>query len=252
MMSPPCILGFLLLVIAALVGPVFSVSAAEFGKPGHTMAAASSLPWIGLWSQEPELDHGAFFKCPSQIDVVYPFDCGYADDFQSYFGYDIHRIRWWGGSFNSPTGPAEPDYFVITFYEHDGDCIPPDPQPGVPGFPTHYFYQEIVTEWEEVIIDSIADLRRYDALIGPVPQNGGQIYWVEIQAVLEFMDQGQWGWLKSRDPSWNCTAVHGWPLYGIPYWETDDDHPATSFELYADETISTERATWGSVKSMYR
>ena len=204
---------------------------------------------ITVWCQVPDLVNWA--KLSSQIDTAYPFDSGAAEDYQSPSDYAITFVEWWGGNWNFET-LCPPDYFVITFYQYDG-CTPPDPAPVAPDYlPNNYFYQVVVTDYTDTVLDATDDLHEYGAAIGPVLQDVGATYWIEIQAGMHFSPCGQWGWLATADPRWNCRLQRGFPLLGNPYWYGDIDYAGTSFCLYSDQSVATEPATFGAVKSLYR
>jgi hypothetical protein len=210
---------------------------------------------ITIWCQYPDLVNWA--KLASQIDVIYPFDAGAADDFQSATDYAATHIQWWGGQWNytgygATPPPCGPDYFVITFYHFGSTCYPPDPMPVAPNYwPNNYYYQEIVTSWNEIVLDAAYNLVEYDADIGPVLMDAGGVYWLEIQAVMDFSSCGQWGWLKSTE-TWNCPTARGFPLLGSPYWYSDTTYPAVAFCLYSDQSVAVDGRTWGNVKALYR
>jgi hypothetical protein len=227
-------------------------------KPEATVTGTNGAgtPNLGLrdievWCQAPDLVDWA--KLSSQIDQVYPFDSGTADDYISATDYAVTHVQWWGGNWNTAiTCPA--DFFVITFYTYDGTCFPPDPMPVPPTYlPNNYYHQEILYSWNETVLDPAADLIEYSADIGPVLQDAGTRYWIEIQAGLVFSNCGQWGWLASLPPADPlCTVARGFPLLAMPYWTRDFDYPGVAFCLYSDLSVPTEDATWGGVKSLYR
>ncbi len=246
-----------ILLSGILVMPCF---AGETIEPQSTGPAIHGQANIGLrditvFCQPPDLTNWA--KLASQIDTGYPFDAGSADDYLSGTDYAVTHIQWWGGQWNF-TGygvdlpPCGPDYFVITFYAHDGSCLPPDPAPVAPNYrPNNYLHQEIVSTWNENVLDVANHIVEYSADIGPVLQDAGAEYWVEIQAVMSFSSCGQWGWLNSLD-RYNCRLARGFPLLGNAYWSGDIDYQGAAFCLHSDQSIHTEERTWGSVKSLYR
>jgi len=166
--------------------------------------------------------------------------------------YAVTHIQWWGGNWNYTPPVCSPDYFVITFYAYDGTCMPADPAPTAPDYnPNNYLYQEVIYSWNETVIDAVNDISEYSADIGPVLQDAGATYWVEIQAGMIFGNCGQWGWLNSAD-TWGCRIARGFPLLGNAYWYGDLDYSATAFCLYSDQSVDAEARTWGNVKSIYR
>lgn len=251
----------LMLVVAVLLLVTWTgLGAAAKLDPQDTGTNGQGTPNLNLrditvWQQAPDLVNWA--KLASQIDTAYPFDAGCADDYQSSTDYAVTHVQWWGGQWNY-TGypgslpPCGPDYFVITFYAHSGSCMPPDPAPTAPDYmPNNYLHQEVLYSWNETILDPVYHLVEYDADIGPVLQDAGTMYWIEIQAGMFFGSCGQWGQLNSLD-TWNCVTARGFPLLGNPYWYGDSGYPAMAFALYSDQSVANEAGTWGSVKSMYK
>ncbi|MFH1842374.1 MAG: hypothetical protein ABIF77_04150 [bacterium] len=248
---------FIALLVVLLAMPCFAGKRIEPQTTGQFAHGHYNLGVrdITVWCQAPDLVNWA--KLASQIDTAYPFDAGCADDYPSATDYAVTHIEWWGGQWNYAGYPGAlpacgPDYFVITFYAHDGGCLPPDPAPTAPDYnPNNYLYQEILYTWNENILDSVYHIVEYSADIGPVLQDAGALYWVEIQAGMIFGNCGQWGWLNSPD-AWNCRIARGFPLLGSAYWYGDVDYQGTAFCLYSDQSVDTEEATWGQVKSIYR
>jgi hypothetical protein len=236
---------------ASATGPLTAV---DTGKSALA-APTAKVSDLEVWCQMPELTDWA--KIASQIDTAYPFDAGAADDYESPTDYAITEIMWWGGQWNydgypGAAPPCTPDYFVITFYMYDG-CVPPDPAPVAPDYlPHNYFHQEVITMWDETVLDSGYDLRAYRANIGPVLQDANRTYWLEIQAGLSFQSCGQWGWLTTMDPAWGCFLQRGFPLLGQPYWSGDQQDNGVAFCLYSDRTVAAQSQTWGAVKDLYR
>jgi hypothetical protein len=247
-------------VVAVLLLGLAGFAIAGKVTPQDSGRDARGVPNLGLrditvWCQEPDLENWA--KLASQIDTAYPFDAGCADDYMSDTDYAITHIEWWGGQWNY-TGypgslpPCGPDYFVITFYPYGGTCVPPDPAPAAPDYmPNNYLYQEVIYTWNETVLDATYHIVEYSADIGPVLQDAGTRYWVEIQAGLIFSTCGQWGWLNTAT-SWGCDIMRGFPLLGNPYWGRDLDYAGMAFCLYSDLSVPTEENTWGGVKTLYR
>ena len=210
-----------------------------------SMSVAADLDAIGPvgpGGTAPEMGRDAVFcQAPdfvtglsSQIDFIYPFDSGVIDDFMVETDASIDHIEWWGTYWNgTPGGPAE--YFVISFFEDNGNCYPAD-EP---------FYVEDIFVYDEIP----GDHNMYVADIPPVPVTAGQAYWVEIQAVMEFTVGGQWGWGTSADVNM-CAPLQGFPLLDIPYW-SHIDYDAMAFCLYAN-VVATDNQTWSNMKSLYR
>jgi hypothetical protein len=249
----------LLLAVLVLVCWAAGASAGKITLQDQGRGAAGAphldLRDITIWCQPPELVNWA--KLSSQIDTEYPFDSGAADDYMSSSDYAATFLEWWGGQWNYTGYPGSlptcgPDYFVITFYAYDGTCFPPLPEPVAPDFlPNNYIHQEILYSWNETVLDPVYHLVEYSAPIGPVLQDAGAMYWIEIQAGLFFGSCGQWGWLNSSS-AYNCNPARGFPLLGNNYWYTDLDYPAMAFCLYSDQSVPASPSTWGNIKAIYR
>jgi hypothetical protein len=190
-----------------------------------------------LWCQMPDTDTG-LVVC-SQIDATYPFEAWVADDYQSPSDHAVNSIRWWGGTWQS-VETCQPDHFKITFYAHDGSCLPGE-----------ILYEEIVAGEDCTVVEIGTERYEYAAALGtPMPQATGQSYWLTIQAAMPFDPCGQWGWLTSLE-AWGCASVLRFPLIGIEDWQ-EHGNGDMAFCLYSEEPVAVDRATWSGVKARYR
>jgi hypothetical protein len=238
-------------LLSVAAGPALAVdiTGVQTGTSDSHASYTTGVRDITVWCQVPELVDWA--KLSSQIDTAYPFDSGCAEDYVSATDYALTYVQWWGGNWNFST-LAQPDYFVITFYQYSG-CTPPDPAPVAPDFlPNNYYYQTIVTDYSVVTLDAANYIYEYGADIGPVLQDAGTTYFIEIQAGMFFNPYGQWGWMSTSDPRYGCRIQRGFPLLGNPYWYPDPDYNGTAFCLYSDQSVATQAETFGAVKSLYR
>ena len=206
--------------VAADLSPVGPIGAGGTAPEGDRDA---------IWCQAPDYVTGL----SSQIDFVYPFDSSCIDDFMVEADALVTSIEWWGTYWN---GVGLGDYFVVSFYEDNGQCYPMDDP----------FYVEDIMEYSEVV-DST--WYAYAAEIPPVEIAAGVAYWIGIQCVMDFTIGGQWGWGTSADVNM-CPPLQGFPLLDIPYW-TGIDYGAMSFCLNSD-AVANDAETWGNVKAMYR
>ena len=210
-----------------------SMSVATELSPVGPIGAGGTAPEgdrDAIWCQMPDFITGL----SSQIDFIYPFDSGCIDDFMVESDALVTSVEWWGTYWNgTPGGPA--DYFVISFYEDNGQCYPMD-EP---------FYVEDIMEY----VEEPGDHNYYAADIPPVAIAAGVAYWIEIQAVMDFSIGGQWGWGTSADVNM-CPPLQGFPLLDIPYWSSID-YDALAFCLNAD-VIANDAETWGNVKALFQ
>jgi len=204
-------------------------------QPMATLDGGSATPVNrdAIFCQQPDF----WGMLASQIDLVYPFEAGAIDDFIPNDDVPISSIQWWGVYWNAnpDLGPAE--YFVISFYEDNGQCYPGE-EP---------IYQEEIHLFTEEEVDEITFV--YNAEIPIIQLNAGQAYWLEIQAVMPFDPAGQWGWSTSDMVNW-CIPLQGFPAVEIPFW-SETESVSLAFCLYSEVT-GIEAQSWSQVKGLFR
>jgi len=224
---------FALLMTASLASAATLESASPMGNGGPGATITREL--VPLFCQMPD---PAGTGLSSQIDFVYPFDSGVVDDYVAdASGLAVNAMDWWGQYWNYSTF-ANSDYYVVSFYLDNGTC-----------YPGGLLSTQDVTTFTETY-DATNAWYAVSASIADVAQTPGQRYWVEVQSVLEFTPNGQWGWQTCIAEGGDCGApLQGFPLLGIPYW-TAQAYIGMAFCLYND-TIAVEENTVSSVKSLY-
>ncbi len=223
---------FALLMTASLASAATLDSASPMGNGGPGVTTSRD---VTLFCQMPD---PAGTGLSSQIDLVYPFDSGCADDYVAASGTSVDAMDWWGQYWNYPVTPGTVDYYVVTFYLDNGACYPG----------ALHSTQEVHTFTETY--DVTNGWYAVSANITPVAQTAGQRYWVEVQGVMVFTDEGQWGWQTCIAEGGDCGApLQGFPLLDIPYW-TVQPYVGMAFCLYS-VTTAVEDATMSSVKSLY-
>jgi hypothetical protein len=161
----------------------------------------------------------------SQLDLVYPFESGAADDFlirdqlpNAVESASVTRIDWLGYIGCGEYRPLEGVRFF--FYENavgadreDGGDAPT----GGPEDPTDTAIYSAHLDPGEFI-----EVRRDDLYIEfsaelptPFEADVDTLYWLEIQGVLEFPPKYFW---TSNDSSYGWGATQGVPLLDLPYW----------------------------------
>jgi len=210
--------GLLVLAIAALVVPAFADLYPSAG-PVRPMAVGNRDPV--LWDNIPDgtIGGNAF---SSQLDTVYPFRSGAADDFLC--GYEdptwechITDVHWWGTWWN-PGPPGNATAFLINIYADAG------------GMPTGAGMADptptALASYNIPISDiSITDLgggvEEYDVYL---PEDAilqcTQHYWLEIVSVNTYPPQ--WGWLQAGANQQLNVGQQGFPLLGLPFWTPID------------------------------
>jgi hypothetical protein len=167
-------------------------------------------------------DDGTGSGLSSQLDTVYPFNSQCADDFQFTEAMDVDQVHWWGAFWNGAVYP-NPAEFNIIFYADEGDMPTgagmEDPTPtalAVYNFPAVTGVSYGVDKYE------------YDVPLVPVfVADAGVKYWIAIQCVCVFSNDGQWGWsTNGANPDQLSIPYQGFPLLGTPYWTqtTYGDH----------------------------
>jgi len=232
------ILAFLAILWLGSSSPLAAPPGIEHASPlGEGGPSATTIPRQELYCQLPDPGGTAY---SSQIDLVYPFDSGVVDDYVAEPGVIIGGIQWWGQYWNGPGAPSTVDYYVVTFYQDNGNC-----------YPGRMVSTQNVTYFTETY-EPANDWYHVSANISPGAQIGGQRYWIEIQACMLFEEEGQWGWQASIEESGDCGGpLQGFPLLGIPYW-TEQQAIGVAFclELWWDG-VGVEESSVSAVKSLY-
>lgn len=212
-----------LLVAPALAGITSSAT-------GPAMNVASTPERSLLWDNVPSgLLDGS--KNSSQMELVYPFRSGVADDFLCGFEDPtwecyITEVHWWGGYWNPYGSAPNTTEFGINFYADAGGMPTggdPDPEPTAL---VHYTipYENV----NAVLIDPTYSTYYYSVeLPTPAVLQCTELYWMEIYSVNTFPPQ--WGWSGSADFQL-YNAVQGFPLLGTPFWSMLSRDMA--FQLY--------------------
>jgi len=193
----------------------------------------------------------------SQLDVNYPFEAWVADDYTSPGDEAIEKIQWWGGFFNHTAPAVQPGSWIISIYDDPGNC-----DPGLAGTdpetPTAPLFQRVITAFTTSPDLTGADDYEYSAVLDggangdAIPQDAGRVYWISIQAFMDFATLGQWGW-NAADGVTGCTSVQLFPLLGTVTWTLPASGLDRAFCLYyVDDPIAVEASTWGSVKALFK
>lgn len=167
----------------------------------------------------------------SQLDIVYPFNSGAADDFtlpESPLGqWEITGVRW-SGKYWSPNGPGPITAFNIIIWPDDGGM----PAGGTPSGPPDLDQALAVfnipgsANETETIDGNHYD---YDAnLPASFIADPDTTYWLEIQAVMRFSPQ--WGWQVTV----NTQGLHpfqGFDALNIDFWTPVGDPGDLAFQL---------------------
>jgi hypothetical protein len=216
------------------------VTPGSLGNQGGEPEWEPAKEVVVKWTQLPEI--GGVGITSERIAAI-GLESESADDFLCDNGAPIVAVEWWGVDW---TGEAI-DYFIIRFY---GDV------PGPPfSHPGDLLYEEECHAFtSEQVVGQPDQYYYYADLPSAFDQDGGNIYWISIQAVHA---DDQWFWLEC-DASyyWNDEGVIRSEYFGIPDWVTVAQAAGTarqfSFVLYADVMSPAESTTWGSVKAMFR
>jgi len=186
------------------------------------------------------MDYTSLTALSSQQDTAYPFESWVADDFMIDAGLSIDYIEFIGGFWNySVFGQC--DYFVVSIWEDQGNCLPPYPPVGAE------VYTATVTDFDATLLEG--DYYFYGADVPPFTPTPGVLYWISIQGGLFFDPNGQWGWCPG-DIIWNCMSVQAFPLLGMEPW-TIQGYNDILMCLYNGTTTATESSGRSSVKSLY-
>jgi hypothetical protein len=232
------------MAIFALAGTSLATELkAEARVPGQASFVPGNRSDVEIWCQQPDFENPRLVA--SQIDLSYPFEAWAIDDYTSPGDEAVTKVQWWGVHFNEPPDPiVPPSAFVITFYQNDGSCYP--------GLPPTILYQHSSIDFAST--DLGGGIFEYIAEIPPFPQDASQSYWLTIQAILDFIPNGQWGWWGAAGIN-GCEALLLFPVLGVVDWQPVEpglpiDH---AFCLYYDgeDPISVENSSWGSVKALF-
>jgi hypothetical protein len=172
----------------------------------------------------------------SQIDTVYPFDAGAADDFVlgPSGGLDdkwrVTSVAWWGGFFNGPPDIVDDLDFVITIWPDAGGV--PAGGTDVGNAPDYdQALAQFMIDGNAGQVDSDADgILEYST---PLPGDGfiadpNTTYWLEIQPVFAYPPQ--WAWQATLGGRGH-QAVGGFDLLGIQYWTNPAGTVDVAFQL---------------------
>jgi len=223
-------------ILAALAVPVLAGPTA-ISPPGPAYHVELGTRDLACVFQQTE--YSQFGAAVSQVDTFYPFEAWVADDFICEPCLPVTHIEWGGAHWGYGTFGA-PSSFIIWIWEDQGNCVP-----GLPP-DSGEIYKETVTEYEYAPIENdyywyAADVPSFD----PAP---GVLYWMSIQAVLDFEPNGLWGWMFFAE-QWNCSALQYGPAFDIYEW-SDEGWGDVVFALYSDG-VDTEDSSWSSVKALY-
>ncbi|MHC4127555.1 MAG: hypothetical protein ACYTE6_10410 [Planctomycetota bacterium] len=172
----------------------------------------------------------------SQIDTVYPFDAGTADDF--FLGpsggvddkWQVTSVAWWGGFFGGPPDIIEDLDFVITIWP-DAGGVPAGGTDVGNGPDYGQALAQFMIDGNAGQVDSDADgILEY---FTPLPGDGfiadpNVTYWLEIQPVFNWPPQ--WAWQATLGFQGN-EAVTGFDLLDIKYWTNPTGTPDVAFKL---------------------
>ncbi len=163
----------------------------------------------------------------SQYDVCYPFDAEAAASFVG-DGGDVVGFGWWGAE---QAGVA-PGAFRFTIYASaaDGDVE-------VPG-------EMLFTETTSDVTRTPGSTASYCANLADVFSTlAGETYWLVVQAVSCFEEDGQWFRRYSTECTWG-TYLRA-EAFGTPDWELVNPHDAAFVVYYATDPVplTTPRAS---------
>jgi hypothetical protein len=229
------------LIVTSLVISSFAVSAiTNYSKPeitlNYTLKSSSHKGTNIFESNEPTNRRAVLWDngmppadanlYSSQRDDSYPFISQVADDFKLEVDAHITGFTGYGSYWNGD--PVEPIDMIVYFYEDDGTGASPtgsDPDPSGTAIAIHEFFGVVGLPYPPNLDILIYDLPIYP----PLELNGGEKYWVVIQAWFDFPPQ--WGWTISEYQLMSY-AVQGFPLAGISFWTQTNPPTDMAFTIY--------------------
>jgi len=214
---------------------------------GNLIADICEEDTLLKWEQFPDLE-------PTGMDVT---ACQHwlmgqkilADDFQCTQYGPITEIVVWG-SWNGDILPAAPPSFVLSFHAD----IPEDQNPyGTYSMPGELLWLDTLSVYEDILFagdlvegwfdppttympngDTQCWMYRFTVFDEPFIQHGTPdnpvVYWLDVQAVLPFMENALFGWKTSLD-HWNDDAV--W-IQGVEPLASDPPPPWNEL-IYPDQ-----------------
>jgi hypothetical protein len=205
--------------------PVFNPDEGDYRATKQKYIPDEGGSFGGAFSDPIIFDNGGpvGFARSSQWDLSQPFDSQVADDFELDDDYIVTDVHWWGAFWNIQGGTyPNPCDFNIYIYENAG---------GVPtGGPNDPSGTAIYSWTGSALGTGSSALYEYEVdLVPPFNAQKDTIYWIAIQAIFDFVPDGQWGWVDAGTGGGN--AVQGFPLLGTPYWTPMDDFPEMAFYL---------------------
>ncbi len=237
---------FAAILVMILLAATVAVAAPRLATSGSLSNQGGSSEWeaakevVVKWTQLPEVGGVAITSEYRTTDTLLSES---ADDFFCEDGAPIVAVEWWGEDWTA----GVIDYFVIRFYSD---------VPGPPySHPGDLLYEEECHDFtSELVSGQLNQYYYYADLPSAFDQDGGNVYWITIQAVHP---DDQWFWLECAvEYYWNDVAVVKSEFFGFPDWTTVGDATATdrefSFVLYADVMSPVESTTWSGVKAMFR
>ena len=174
----------------------------------------------------------------SQLDTVYPFESGVADEFilpsdsdgdglpDNIMPTQITGVAFTGQQFNDPPDLPNPADFQIDFYRDNGAGTAPA-----------YTGDGTTSPKPDAIFSTIINLTAPEPSPGPysyAAKFDGPVlekdttYWISIKSLTQFPPQ--FGWQGDNSSG---TAVQGFPLLGIPYWTPVGAE--MDFQLYGEK-----------------
>jgi hypothetical protein len=235
--------------------PTPTETPAETPTPTETPTPAPTLPPVVV--QPPNMTDG--FDVASMLSEPAPPGIVVADDWATTASDPIRRVRWWGSyiGYASDTDqmvdppPIRPVAFILSWHEHI-----PGPPYSIPGdlidvqYCTGFSEQwyGAVPVWDNPGTFEHEFVYEQD-LPTSWPQQIGQPYFLNIQAVFEEDPDFVWGW-KNSEYHWNDDAVQsqdGGTSWSELVWPAghrlDGQSMDMAFELFTETTTPTPTPT---------
>ena len=205
-----------ILLVAGVVGLLTLPAMADItaGQVGSGQFAAGAARDAVIYDNIPDGYYGGNL-ISSQLDTVYPFRSGTADDFliDGSGPARVTDVHWWGGWWN-PGPPGNATAFMINFYADAGGMPAgnglPDPTPAA--FASYTIPMANIT-----VTPTGPTTEAYECdLPTPAEVMAGETYWVEIVSVNNFTPQ--WGIADAGLNQQGNGAHQGFPLLGMAFW----------------------------------